>query len=289
MYKRIQPVSEGILKMIETEILLKLSGTRGIPCGASGLGITAPPEIICGAPLAFRITPVGFEFPACAGGWTMIWNDRFDDSTAKMIASRVEYLPESGAIAVEVTETNTVESAAWIGMKPAAPIHAELTGFDAAGAVAFRLQILNWTYRNELGAGTPSPYPLSYVDHNPVMEFTVADSTWGRCVYLDETTPVLTLADYLHSAQSIKFRLESANAGFSGNVVLTPILGGVERDAVVCPTGEWSEISFSDLGSAGANGSFSLRRETADERDTLRDGSTITAIVTVLEVVYNAG
>ena len=124
------------------------------------------------------------------------------------------------------------------------------------------------------------------IDRNPVMEFTVADSTWGRCVYLDETTPVLTLADHIHSAQSVRFRIESANTGFSGNVVLTPILGGVERDAVVCPTGEWSEISFADLGSAGANGSFSLRRETEDERDTLRDGSTITAIVTVLEVVY---
>lgn len=127
------------------------------------------------------------------------------------------------------------------------------------------------------------------IDRNPVMEFTVADSTYGRCVYLDETTPVLTLADHIHSAQSVRFRIESANAGFSGNVVLTPILGGVERDAVVCATGEWSAISFADLGSNGANGSFSLRRETTDERDTLRDGSTITAIVTVLEVVYNAG
>ena len=124
------------------------------------------------------------------------------------------------------------------------------------------------------------------IDRNPVMEFTVADSTYGRCVYLDETTPVLTLADYLHSAQSVRFRIESANAEFSGNVVLTPILGGVERDTVVCPTGEWSVISSADLGSAEANGSFSLRRETEDERDTLRDGSTITAIVTVLEVVY---
>lgn len=124
------------------------------------------------------------------------------------------------------------------------------------------------------------------IDRNPVMEFTFLDERYGRCVYLDDTTPNVVLADHVYYAKSVRMRIESANESFSGNVVIIPILNGVELEPHVCGTGNWSEISFSYLDGGSATGSLSFKRDTGNTLDTLKDGTVITAIVTVLEVVY---
>ncbi len=139
-------------------IYLKHSGAIGTPCSASGMGSASLPAIVRGAPLEFTLKPVGFEFPQC-GTWTFVFNDEFGKNTAKLIASEVTH--SAAGIAVSVAETDTAESAAWIGVKPSGQLHGELTGFNGNGEIAFRLQILNWTYRNELGQGTPTPGPVA--------------------------------------------------------------------------------------------------------------------------------
>lgn len=124
------------------------------------------------------------------------------------------------------------------------------------------------------------------IDRNPIMEFTFLDEKYGRCVYLDDTTPNMVLTDNVYYAKKVRMRIESSNDSFSGNVVIIPVVNGVELEPHVCGTGNWSEISFSSLGGGVATGSLSFRRDTNNELDTLKDGTVITAVVTVLEVVY---
>lgn len=124
------------------------------------------------------------------------------------------------------------------------------------------------------------------IDRNPMMEFTFLDEKYGRCVYLDDTTPNMVLTDNVYYAKKVRMRIESSNDSFSGNVVIIPVVNGVELEPYVCGTGNWSEISFSSLEGEVATGSLSFRRDTNNELDTLKDGTVITAVVTVLEVVY---
>lgn len=124
------------------------------------------------------------------------------------------------------------------------------------------------------------------IDRNPVMEFTFLDEKYGRCVYLDDTTPNMVLTDNVYYAKKVRMRIESSNDSFSGNVVIIPVVNGVELEPYVCGTGNWSEISFSSLEGGVATGSLSFRRDTNNKLDTLKDGTVITAVVTVLEVVY---
>lgn len=124
------------------------------------------------------------------------------------------------------------------------------------------------------------------IDRNPVMEFTFLDERYGRCVYLDDTTPNVVLADHVYYAKSVRMRIESSNDLFSGNVVIVPVVNGEELEPHVCGTGKWSEISFSSLEGGTATGSLSFKRDTNNELDTLKDGTVITAIITVLEVIY---
>lgn len=133
----------------------------------------------------------------------------------------------------------------------------------------------------QTGADGPS------VDRNPMMEFTFLDDKYGRCVYLDDTTPNMVLTDNVYYAKKVRMRIESSNDSFSGNVVIIPVLNGEELESYVCGTGNWSEISFSSLEGGVAAGSLFFMRDTNNELDTLKDDAgIITAIVTVLEVVY---
>lgn len=124
------------------------------------------------------------------------------------------------------------------------------------------------------------------IDRNPVMEFTFLDEKYGRCVYLDDTTPNMVLTDNVYYAKKVRMRIESSNDSFSGNVVIVPVVNGEELEPYVCGTGKWSEISFSSLEGGTATGSLSFKRDTNNELDTLKDGTVITAIITVLEVIY---
>ena len=109
--------------------------------------------------------------------------------------------------------------------------------------------------------------------------------TQDKVMYANVSKMVLT--DNVYYAKKVRMRIESSNDSFSGNVVIIPVLNGEELESYVCGTGNWSEISFSSLGGGVATGSLFFMRDTNNELDTLKDDAgIITAIVTVLEVVY---
>ena len=104
------------------------------------------------------------------------------------------------------------------------------------------------------------------------------------CHYLDGTYTELRLADFVRNISTLKFYIRSASDSVTGNVVLTPSVGGVPRDAVVIPvtaTDAQQVITFDPP----ATGMITITRDTGDERDTLKDTDPVTAVIgTELEV-----
>ena len=124
---------------------------------------------------------------------------------------------------------------------------------------------------------------------DPVIELAVADEVWGDCRYLDDTFRQLSFRGRVRGLRRVRLELVSINAAVAGNIVLVPVIDGVESEALVLPVGAAPAEAAFDL--EIASGRLILRRDTADERDTLRDsGGAITAVVlsVVLEVQYDA-
>lgn len=98
------------------------------------------------------------------------------------------------------------------------------------------------------------------------------------CHYLDGTYTELRLADFVRNISTLKFYIRSASESVTGNVVLTPSVGGVPRDAVVIPvtaTDAQQVIIFDPP----ATGMITITRDTEDERDTLKDTDPVTAVI----------
>ena len=104
------------------------------------------------------------------------------------------------------------------------------------------------------------------------------------CHYLDGTYTEMRLADFVRNVSTLKFYIRSASSSVTGNVVLTPSVNGVPRDAVVIPvtaTDAPQVITFD----SPATGMITITRDTGDERDTLKDADPVTAVIgTDLEV-----
>ena len=104
------------------------------------------------------------------------------------------------------------------------------------------------------------------------------------CHYLDGTYTEMRLADFVRNISTLKFYIRSVSDSVTGNVVLTPSVGGVPRDAVVVPvtaTDAPQVLTFDPP----ATGMISITRNTGDERDTLKDVDPVTAVIgTDLEV-----
>ena len=98
------------------------------------------------------------------------------------------------------------------------------------------------------------------------------------CHYLDGTYNEMRLADFVRNVSTLKFYIRSASSSVTGNVVLTPSVGGVPRDAVVIPvtaTDAPQVITFDPP----ATGMITITRDTGDERDTLKDTDPVTAVI----------
>lgn len=98
------------------------------------------------------------------------------------------------------------------------------------------------------------------------------------CHYLDGTYTEMRLADFVRNVSTLKFYIRSASDSVTGNVVLTPSVNGVPRDAVVIPvtaTDASQVITFDPP----ATGMITITRDTGDERDTLKDTDHVTAVI----------
>lgn len=120
---------------------------------------------------------------------------------------------------------------------------------------------------------------------NPVAEIPVRDNSYGVCQYLDATFTRLRFAYNINNLRRVRLQIVSANPAVTGNIVLIPVVNGISREPVVIPVGATlAKVAFAlelDFGQ------LELRRDITDSRDTLKDVTTVTAIVTnvALEVL----
>ena len=119
---------------------------------------------------------------------------------------------------------------------------------------------------------------------DPAVEFTVLNATYGRCVQLDATTPVMSFAAPVWGVEKVRLRVITANSEVTGNVVLVPVVDGEDGDAVTVAVGSTAapvEVKFS----TPVSGTLALRRDYEDFRDTLQDGEPVAVLVLNVEMV----
>ena len=126
--------------------------------------------------------------------------------------------------------------------------------------------------------------PTVAIIADPAVEFTVLNATYGRCVQLDATTPVMSFAAPVWGVSKIRLRVVTANPAITGNVVLVPVVDGVDGDALTVAVGGTAapvEVKFS----TPVTGTLALRRDCEDSRDTLQDGEPVAVLVLNAEMV----
>lgn len=129
-----------------------------------------------------------------------------------------------------------------------------------------------WTLRFA-GGSTLEPIRIAHAYAVPLVELDGVP-----CHYLDVTYTEMRLADFVRNVSTLKFYIRSASSSVTGNVVLTPSVGGVPREAVVIPvtaTDAPQVITFDPP----ATGMITITRDTGDERDTLKDTDPVTAVI----------
>ena len=127
---------------------------------------------------------------------------------------------------------------------------------------------------------------------DPVTEMAVADETWGDCRYLDAAFRQLSFRGRVRSLRRVSLETVSIDSGVTGNIVLVPIVNGSELSGTSFVVAVGAAPAVAEFALEVASGTLALRRDTDDERDTLKDsGNTpVTAVVlsVILEVQYDA-
>lgn len=126
---------------------------------------------------------------------------------------------------------------------------------------------------------------------DPVTEMAVADDTWGDCRYLDAAFRQLSFRGRVRSLRRVSLEMVSIDSGVTGNIVLVPIVNGSELSDTSFVVAVGAVPSVTTFALEVASGTLALRRDTDDERDTLKDAEgSVTAVVlsVILEVQYDA-
>ena len=127
---------------------------------------------------------------------------------------------------------------------------------------------------------------------DPVTEMAVADETWGDCRYLDAAFRQLSFRGRVRSLRRVSLETVSIDSGVTGNIVLVPVVNGSELSGTSFVVAVGAAPAVAEFALEVASGTLALRRDTDDERDTLKDsGNTpVTAVVlsVILEVQYDA-
>lgn len=138
-------------------------------------------------------------------------------------------------------------------------------------------------------AGPPGPegpaglLPIA----DPVTEMAVADETWGDCRYLDTAFRQLSFRGRVRSLRRVSLETVSIDSGVTGNIVLVPIVNGSELSGTSFVVAVGAVPAVAEFALEVASGTLALRRDTDDERDTLKDAEgSVTAVVlsVILEV-----
>lgn len=143
-------------------------------------------------------------------------------------------------------------------------------------------------------AGPPGPEGSAgaTIIADPVTEMAVADETWGDCRYLDTTFQQLSFRGRLRNLRRVSLETVSIDSSVTGNIVLVPVVNGSELSGTSFIVAVGAAPAVAEFALEVASGTLALRRDTDDERDTLKDsGNTpVTAVVlsVILEVQYDA-
>ena len=122
---------------------------------------------------------------------------------------------------------------------------------------------------------------------DPVTEMAVADETWGDCRYLDTAFRQLSFRGRVRSLRRVSLETVSIDSGVTGNIVLVPVVNGSELSGTSFVVAVGAVPSVTTFALEVASGTLALRRDTDDERDTLKDAEgSVTAVVlsVILEV-----
>lgn len=142
-------------------------------------------------------------------------------------------------------------------------------------------------------AGPPGPEGPAgaTIIADPVTEMAVADETWGDCRYLDATFRQLSFRGRVRNLRRVSLETVSVDPGVTGNIVLVPVVNGTELSGTSFIVAVGAAPAVAEFALEVASGTLALRRDTNDERDTLKDAEgSVTAVVlsVILEVQYDA-
>lgn len=138
-------------------------------------------------------------------------------------------------------------------------------------------------------AGPPGPEGPAgaTIIADPVTEMAVADETWGDCRYLDATFRQLSFRGRVRNLRRVSLETVSVDPGVTGNIVLVPVVNGTELSGTSFIVAVGAAPAVAEFALEVASGTLALRRDTNDERDTLKDAEgSVTAVVlsVILEV-----
>lgn len=117
---------------------------------------------------------------------------------------------------------------------------------------------------------------------NPPVTFTGLDVNFGRCVRLDENTPLMTFMFPVWEINKLRLRIVSAVSGSAGNIVLVPAVDGIELAPQTVPVGDVPGKAEFGL---PATGRLTIRRDYENAADTLKDGEPVAALILNWELV----
>lgn len=120
---------------------------------------------------------------------------------------------------------------------------------------------------------------------DPVTEMAVADETWGDCRYLDAAFRQLSFRGRVRSLRRVSLEMVSIDSGVTGNIVLVPIVNGSELSGTSFVVAVGAEPAVAEFALEVASGTLALRRDTDDERDTLKDSGNTPVTAVVLSVI----
>lgn len=120
---------------------------------------------------------------------------------------------------------------------------------------------------------------------DPVTEMAVADETWGDCRYLDTTFQQLSFRGRVRNLRRVSLETVSIDSSVTGNIVLVPIVDGSELSSTSFVVAVGAAPAVAEFALEVASGTLALRRDTDDERDTLKDSGNTPVTAVVLSVI----
>ena len=131
----------------------------------------------------------------------------------------------------------------------------------------------NWISLDSINSVNSVWMPIEQYATNALLS-----ESYGNYQKLDDTNPIINYQNSFWNVTAIRLRAVSEDPDISGNVVLIPIVDGVELSPVTAEINEGSntiEISFNP----SVTGLFSLKRDCSNTNDTLKNDGVVSLLI----------